>query len=105
MSRKSEGIRVGVTAIIWGFATGMLAICIPLVAITGSPDLPLAIIVGTTISTIVIWYRAEHQPRNNPILTDSSNEIAQRVANLEMIVSHQELDLDKKINQLESKDK
>jgi hypothetical protein len=38
MARKARGTgpKIATTAIIWGFATGMLAICIPLVAITQS---------------------------------------------------------------------
>ena len=31
---EKNGIKVGTTAIIWGFATGMMAICIPLVAMS-----------------------------------------------------------------------
>ncbi|WP_017327167.1 hypothetical protein [Synechococcus sp. PCC 7336] len=58
MENKTSGIgfKIGTTAIIWGFATGMLAICIPIISMTGSGViLPLAVIVGTTISTIVVW--------------------------------------------------
>ncbi|MGK7945554.1 MAG: hypothetical protein AB4058_13890 [Microcystaceae cyanobacterium] len=58
MSEKSSGygIKIGTTAIIWGFSTGMFAICIPLVPLTHSGIiLPLAIIVGATVSTVVVW--------------------------------------------------
>lgn len=105
MKSKSEtGIRLVVTAIIWGFATGMLAICIPLVGMTGTPLLPLAVVIGATVSTVVVWWHSETQPRNSSFLTSNVNEIEKRVANLEMIVSHQDLDIEKKIKQLESKD-
>lgn len=50
------GFKIGSTAIIWGFSTGMLAICIPLVSMTESGViLPLAVVCGATISTIVVW--------------------------------------------------
>jgi hypothetical protein len=50
------GFKIGTTAIIWGFATGMLAICIPLVSMTGSGIiLPLAVILGAAVSTLVVW--------------------------------------------------
>lgn len=58
MESKLSGIggKIATTAIIWGFATGMLAICIPLVSITQSGIiLPLAVILGTTASTVVVW--------------------------------------------------
>lgn len=76
MERKTSGIgyKIGTTAIIWGFATGMLAICIPIISMTGSGIiLPLAVIVGTTVSTIVVWLSSgQAQPKitekekNNP---------------------------------------
>jgi hypothetical protein len=50
------GAKIGVTAIIWGFATAMLAICIPLVNITESGIvLPLTVIIGASLPTIAVW--------------------------------------------------
>jgi hypothetical protein len=50
------GFKIGSTAIIWGFATGMLAICIPLVSMTNSGIiLPLAVIIAAAISTLAVW--------------------------------------------------
>jgi hypothetical protein len=104
-SQSERNIRVAATSKIWTFATGMLAICIPLVAITRSgPILPLAVITGAAAGTYVVWRDSENQSRNNPLLTSNMKELEQRIANLEMIVSHQELELDHKIKQLESKD-
>ncbi len=104
MKSKSEGLRVAATAIIWGFATGMLVICIPLVGMTGTPVLPLAVIIGAAVSTVVVWRSSERKPRNQPFLTSTMQQIEQRVGNLETIVSNQELDLDNKIKRLNSKD-
>ncbi len=70
-SRSETGIRVGATAIIWAFATGMLAICIPLVSMTRSPLLPLAAIAGATISTVVVWHQGDRYHINSPFLTNS----------------------------------
>ena len=81
----------------------MFAICIPLVGMTGTPLLPLAVIVGASASTVVIWLNSANSP-HQPFLTPSMQQLEQRVANLEMIASDQELDLDKKIKRLESKD-
>ncbi len=56
------GFKIGTTAIIWGFSTGMLAICIPLVSITKSGIiLPLAVILGATGSTIAVWLSSTKQ--------------------------------------------
>ncbi len=59
------GFKIGTTAIIWGFGTGMLAICIPLVSMTGSGIiLPLAVILGAAVSTIVVWLSSgQGQPK------------------------------------------
>ena len=52
----SNGAKVGATAIIWSLATGIMALCIPLVKISQSGViLPLAVIVGVSISTVAIW--------------------------------------------------
>jgi hypothetical protein len=50
------GAKIAVIAIIWGFGTAMLAICIPLVKITQSGIiLPIILIVGICLSTITVW--------------------------------------------------
>ena len=53
---RGIGLKIATTAIIWGFATGMLAICIPIISLTNSGIiLPLAVIIATAISTLAIW--------------------------------------------------
>jgi hypothetical protein len=60
------GGKIGATAIIWGLATGMLAICIPLVSMTKSGViLPMAVILGATASTLAVWL--------------SSNDLVQKI--------------------------
>lgn len=51
-----KGSKIGATAIIWSLGAGMLAICIPLVSMTGTGIiLPLSVILGVTIATIAVW--------------------------------------------------
>ncbi len=103
MANKPEkDIRVAATSRIWVLATVMLAICIPLSAITGSVVLPIAVILGATVGTIAVWRSSNNQSKNSPLLNSSVKQLEQRVANLEIICSSQELDLHSKIKQLDS---
>jgi len=103
MARKPEkDIRVTATTRIWAFATIMLGICIPLSAITGSVVLPLAVILGAFAGTVVVWRSSDNQPRNSLLLTNNVKQLEQRLANLEIICSSQELDLHSKFKQLDS---
>ena len=100
MEKKPEnnGAKVGATAIIWSLATGIMAICIPLVKISQSGViLPLALIVGVSISTVVIWLSG-----NQKAITSSKEiqQIEQRVRNLETICSSDNFDLNDKFKQL-----
>jgi len=109
MARKAEKTdpKVVSSAIIWGFATGMLAICIPLVAVTRSGViLPLAVILGASGSTAIVWRSPKkHQPSGNmPELMNSVKQLNERVGNLEVICSSNEFDIQKRLKQLESRD-
>lgn len=65
--------------LVWGFATAMLAICIPLVTATQSGVvLPLSVILGATVGTVVVW--RSPNTSSQPILPDLLEE---RIANLE----------------------
>lgn len=53
---EGQGVKIGSTAIIWSLATGMMAISIPIVRMTETGIiLPLAVVVGVSVSTIAIW--------------------------------------------------
>lgn len=53
---EGQGVKIGSTAIIWSLATGMMAISIPIVKITETGIiLPLAVVIGVSLSTIAIW--------------------------------------------------
>ncbi|MBW4639899.1 MAG: hypothetical protein KME05_17030 [Gloeocapsa sp. UFS-A4-WI-NPMV-4B04] len=105
MKPKSEkDIRVAATSKIWAFATDMRA-----ASAFYSPcgitrvSIPVAVIIGAAVSTVMVWRSFEHQPKNSPLLTNSIKELEERISNLEIICSDQELDLQRKIKQLKSK--
>jgi len=96
--------QVVATGLIWGFATGMLALCIPLVSLTrGSLILPLGVITGASVGTVAIW----RDPKNRENSTGSSNlsTLEKRVSNLEIIVGKEEIDLQDRLKQLEPSDR
>lgn len=103
MKRQEDGYgpKIATTAIIWGLATAMLAICIPIVASTGSGViLPLAVILGASGGTVVVWRTKSN--RNSEIfeLKNNVSELRQRVVDLETICSSDEFELQKKLKQL-----
>ena len=81
---QNNGAKVGATAIIWSLATGIMAICIPLVKISETGViLPLGVIIGLSISTIAIWLSG------NQKVFESANKLQ---------------DMEKRIKELESKE-
>lgn len=93
-----KGGLIGVTSIIWAFATGMLAICIPLVSMTGSGlILPLAVILGAGVGTAVVWLSTIQQLQKMNELTNTIQTLEQRVMNLETIGRGDKLDLQPKL--------
>jgi len=103
MAHNTEtDIRVSATKRIWGYATGMLVICIPLVAVTRSgPILPLAVVASTAIGTVAVW-RGNRELNDN--LTNSIKNLEQRVVDLETICSSQEIELQRRIQRLDRED-
>ncbi|MEB3336431.1 MAG: hypothetical protein VKJ46_03145 [Leptolyngbyaceae bacterium] len=83
---EGKGLRIAAIAIIWAFATGMLAIAIPLVTVTKSDLIPLAIVLGVTIGTLGIWRTTAATA--SAISPSSMRQLQQRVTNLEVIFSH-----------------
>lgn len=103
-SKTTKDIRTAATSRIWLCATGMLAICIPLVAITHSGAIiPLAVIGGAAIGTVGVWGGFSNRSINAS--TQSMQKMEQRIANLETICSSQELELHSKLKRLESKER
>lgn len=95
------GLKIAATAIIWGFATGMLAICIPLSAMTDSGDrLGIAIVIGVSSSTITIWL-SHGKPFQQADAAKSVQTLQQRVETLEATLAESDANLDQDIQLLE----
>jgi hypothetical protein len=107
MGRRSKhrSPQVTATGIIWGCATGMLAICIPLVDESDSGAwLPLAVVAGAATGTVAVWRSPQRDETQLPTL-NSQLPLEQRVANLEAICSSSEFDLPARLKQLETRDR
>lgn len=84
LSKKNPKVRA--TASIWGIAAGMLAICIPLVPVTGSGIvLPLIVILGASGGTAAVWLSAEPLRREEFRLTQKVEALEERIMTLETI--------------------
>ena len=108
MKRQSvgNGARIATTAIIWGFATGMMAICIPIIDMTNDAViLPLAVVLGTSISTVAVWRNGNRQSGEIDELTNKFRVIQERITDLETICSARELEFGRKFEELEPKDR
>jgi len=93
--------RTQVTYVIWGLATAMFAICIPLSALTrGSAIIPAAVAVGAGAGTVAVWRSGSHSRRQ--LKSEAMvRSLEERIANLEAIASHGEFDTQKRFQQLE----
>ncbi len=97
-----EDARVTATSRIWRLAVGMLVICIPLSPATKSgASIPLATIAGAAIGTVAVWRSEEKKSKTNYLQQQQVELLEQRLANLETIVSIDDLDLQRKIKKLE----
>ena len=102
-SEKNRDVRVTATSRIWGIAAGMLAICIPLSAVTRSgPILPIAVITGAAVGTRTVWQSSDKKSRYDSLSPHRLEQLEQRIANLETIAAAGDLDLEQRIKQIES---
>ncbi|MBW4648145.1 MAG: hypothetical protein KME06_05515 [Kastovskya adunca ATA6-11-RM4] len=100
---ENTGAKIAITAIIWSFATGMLAICIPLVSIMkGGVILPLAVVLGANMSTAVVWRSSQRWVENNSDLKNNVKQLSERIVTLETICSSEELAIQHRLKQLTS---
>lgn len=107
LKRQSGGnsALIATVAIIWGCATAMMAVCIPMIDMTDDAIiLPIFIILGASISTVVAWRSGSRQKGEIDELTNNFRTIQERVIDLETICSAQELEINKKFEQLEPTD-
>ncbi len=103
MGQKTKSQRhpkVYATRVIWGWATAMLAICIPLVDETDSGLwLPLAVIVAAGGATTAVWMSPHLRQRHAP---QHVRSLEQRVEVLEAICSRAELDISQQFEDLQA---
>ncbi|MDZ7957861.1 MAG: hypothetical protein RMY34_08125 [Aulosira sp. DedQUE10] len=98
---QSPDVRVAATSKIWGLTVGILAICIPLSAVTRSGAiLPLAAIGGAAAGTVAIWRSDQKKSKNGYLQQQQIELLETRIANLETIVSNNDFDLHMKIQNL-----
>ncbi|MCX7592278.1 MAG: hypothetical protein N2235_00690 [Fischerella sp.] len=97
-----QDVRVTATSKIWGITVGILAVCIPLSAVTKSgPLLPLAAIAGAAVGTVAVWRYDDQESRTNYLQPQQLQKLEQRIENLETIVSSYDFDMQRKLKQLE----
>ncbi|MGD1861528.1 MAG: hypothetical protein ACFB0E_16365 [Leptolyngbyaceae cyanobacterium] len=71
------------TAVIWGAAVGLFALCIPLTAVAQSgPLLPLLVVLGASVGTVAVWFAPEQYRKEDKLALTALED---RVMNLETI--------------------
>ncbi|MBW4478377.1 MAG: hypothetical protein KME54_16325 [Tolypothrix brevis GSE-NOS-MK-07-07A] len=101
---QPEDIRVSATTKIWGLTVAILAICVPLSAVTRSGAIiPLAAIGGAAIGTVAVW-RSDKKYQNQVLSPQQVELLEQRIADLETIVSGDDYDLRMKMKRLYAKE-
>lgn len=107
---QNEDLRLSATKTVWMGAVGMLGICIPLVGILGEPGgiLPVAVIIGASIVTSRIWKSTPSAfPTEGNLPTQlpqgEAKRLADRIADLETIVTREDWDLKERIKRLENR--
>ncbi|HVF10992.1 MAG TPA: hypothetical protein VNA16_09335 [Abditibacteriaceae bacterium] len=91
--KEPKDARVSATSTIWTMATGMLALCIPLVGITRNPLFPMLVLAAAAVSTIAVWTQGaqERIAGKADVSVDLAaaqkrlTELEERLANLETI--------------------
>jgi hypothetical protein len=112
MAKKSQtnleqyqDVRLSATTRIWVITVAILGVCVPLSAVTRSGAiLPLVAIGGAAVSTIAVWRSDEQKSKTNYLQQQQIELLEQRLANLETIVSSDDLNLQMKIKQIEARD-
>jgi hypothetical protein len=104
-SKDSADPRTKSTSAIWGYATGMFALCIPLVGITRiATVIPFAIALGAGAGTVAVW-RSDRSTKQRSENEQYLRLLEERIANLETIASHSELDIQQQFKPLESQNR
>ncbi len=112
MAKKSQtnleqyqDVRLSATTRIWVITVAILGVCVPLSIVTRSGAiLPLVAIGGAAVDTVAIWRSDEQKSKTNYLQQQQIELLEQRLANLETIVSSDDLNLQMKIKQIEARD-
>lgn len=112
MAKKSQpnleqyhDVRLSATTRIWVITVAILGVCVPLSAITRSGAiLPLVAIGGAAVGTVAVWRSDEQKSKTNYLQQQQIELLEERLANLETIVSSDDLNLQMKIKQIEARD-
>lgn len=101
--RNDSDPRTQSTSIIWGCAIGMFALCIPLVRLTKvAAIIPFAIALGAGAGTVAVWRPDRRIQNRSEPEQQALRAIEERIANLETIASHGELDAPYQFKPLDS---
>lgn len=94
--KRARDVRLSATAIIWGCATGMLAICLPL---TNEPHqgnqgtiVSLAILAAATASSVSVWKYSNKGSQPSLDTSEHIRQLQERIIDLEAIASSDRLD-------------
>lgn len=112
MAKKSQpnvepyqDVRLSATTRIWVITVAILGVCVPLSAVTRSGAiLPLVAIGGAAVGTVAVWRSDDKKSKTNYLQQQQIELLEQRLANLETIVSSDDLNLQMKIKQIEARD-
>lgn len=100
-----QDVRLSATTRIWVITVAILGVCVPLSAVTRSGAiLPLVAIGGAAVGTVAVWRSDEQKSKTNYLQQQQIELLEQRLANLETIVSSDDLNLQMKIKQIEARD-
>ncbi|AGY57360.1 hypothetical protein [Gloeobacter kilaueensis] len=99
-----EDTRLKATGAIWGCATGMLGISIPIIAVAGSGAvlLPLAVVGGAVVATYAVWKAAPSPSTESLPGGPRLRALEERIANLETISIRADETLKARFKQLEA---
>lgn len=104
-SGEDENARVKASFFVWGCATGMMAISIPLTALSGSGALiPLGVLAAAATASWKIWQLPSTRPDPASPVERRAKQLEERLSNLETIVLREDLDLKAKLTHLDARE-
>jgi hypothetical protein len=99
MNNAQHEPRVMMTTRLWAFAVALMALSVPMIGIERDMAvLPIMIMIGTTISTVVVWRSGSKRSDEMAMLAHSIRELQQQLARQQITSSDD--DLKRKIEEL-----